>query len=511
VIRPSGNRESQLTSGHVLARNAIWNLIGNGAPLVFALVSIPVLIHSLGKDRFGVLALAWTVIGYASLFDLGLGRALTQLVAHKLALNEDEQLPSLVWTSLSLMLVLGGLGTVAVTLLAPVLVHRFLHVPTDLQEETVRAFYLLGLCVPLVVTTAGLRGLLEAHQEFGFVNGLRIPMGVYTFVGPLIVLPFSGSLVPIVATLVIGRFMALLGHIYFCMHIMPQLYETFHWSTSAAGPLLRFGGWMTISNIVSPVMVSMDRFLIGAVVSMAAVTYYATPFEVVAKFLFIPAALMAVMFPAFSTSFAKDQQRAAVLYGRCIKYLVMVLFPLTLLTICLARPALELWLGTEFARESFRVLQFLAIGVFFNGLANAPFTLLQGSGRPDLTAKLHLIELPLYLLSLWFMTLHWGIAGAAVAWTLRVLVDALVLALLCGHLVPTTIHTTRLFYTTAGIALVVFAGASYFSGFRWLGPSYLSVCLILFATATWLFALGSEERALLKYPLRFSRAAFDVE
>jgi len=74
-----------MTAGRFLARNVIWNLIGNGAPMFVAVFSIPILIHGLGKDRFGVLALAWALIGYASLFDLGLGRALTQLVARKWA------------------------------------------------------------------------------------------------------------------------------------------------------------------------------------------------------------------------------------------------------------------------------------------------------------------------------------------------------------------------------------------------------------------------------------------
>src|ERR1700731_2607195 len=94
------NPPSHLTSGRLLARNTIWNLLGNTAPMVGALICIPVLIRGLGKDRFGVLTLAWALIGYASLFDLGLGRALTQLVARKLGAGEDREVPSLAWTSL---------------------------------------------------------------------------------------------------------------------------------------------------------------------------------------------------------------------------------------------------------------------------------------------------------------------------------------------------------------------------------------------------------------------------
>ena len=71
----------KLTQGRLLARNTVWNLGGQVAPLVVAIFAIPPLIKGLGTDRFGVLTLAWVVIGYFSLFDLGLGRALTKLVA----------------------------------------------------------------------------------------------------------------------------------------------------------------------------------------------------------------------------------------------------------------------------------------------------------------------------------------------------------------------------------------------------------------------------------------------
>ena len=100
MAQPTANHNLHLTSGRLLAKNAVWNLIGNGAPLIVAVFSIPILIHGLGKDRFGVLALAWAVIGYASLFGIGLGRALLQLVAKKLGAGEEHEVPALVWTSL---------------------------------------------------------------------------------------------------------------------------------------------------------------------------------------------------------------------------------------------------------------------------------------------------------------------------------------------------------------------------------------------------------------------------
>src|SRR5437879_5769864 len=145
---------------------------------------------------------------------------------------------------------------------------------------------------------------------------------------------------------------------------------------------------------------------------------------------------MGVMFPAFSTGFAQDRERTALLFGRSVKSLFLVLFPIMLCTVALAQDSLKLWLGAEFAQHSFRVLQYLAVGVFINSLAYVPFAFLQGAGRPDLTATLHLIELPLYLGLLWWLISTRGIEGAAIAWSVRVAVDALFLFGLSRRFLP---------------------------------------------------------------------------
>jgi O-antigen/teichoic acid export membrane protein len=76
------------------------------------------------------------------------------------------------------------------------------------------------------------------------------------------------------------------------------------------------------------------------------------------------------------------------------------------------------------------VLRWLAVGVFINCFARLPFAALQAAGRPDLTAKLHLGELPVYLLALWSLTTAYGIVGTAAAWTLRIVADTLLLYLM---------------------------------------------------------------------------------
>jgi len=498
TIKIANSRRGTLTGGRLLALNTFWNLVGTGAPMLVAVVCIPVLIRGLGKDRFGVLTLAWALIGYASLLDLGLGRALTQLVAQKLATDQEQEIPRLVWTSLLLMLILGLFGTAVVCLASPWLVHHALNVPVELQKETLYLFYLMGISIPVVISTAGLRGLLEAHQRFGLTAALRVPMGVFTFAGPLLALPISKSLVPVVATLVLGRILAWGAHLILCLRVLPDLRRTVAWDRSSIGPLLRFGGWMTVSNAISPLMVTLDRFLIGALVSMAAVAYYATPYEVVTKFWLIPNALMGVMFPAFSASFARERSRTTVLFGRSLKTLFLVLFPIMLCSVALSQEGLSLWLGSDFARHSFRVFQWVAIGVFINSLAQVPFYLLLGVGRPDITAKLHFIELPLYLFSLWWLIGRYGIEGAAIAWTARVAIDAFLLfALSRPFLAPKGATNAKRMWTAllAATALLNLVLAALIHGTIAKGM-FLSGTILLFVTVMWFQVLSPEERRL---------------
>jgi O-antigen/teichoic acid export membrane protein len=491
----AGGQNLHLTSGRLLARNTIWNLLGNGAPLLVAVFSIPVLIQALGKDRFGILALAWALIGYASLFDIGLGRALTQLVARKLGSGEHHEIPRLAWTSLLLMLALGVAGAVVVAAISPWLVHRVLKIPEGLQSEVLRSFLLLALSIPAVIVTAGLRGLLEAHQRFRLVNALRIPTGVFNFLGPLLILPFSRSLVPVVGILVAGRFLGCLAHLLACFRVMPELRRAVAWHGHSAGPLLRFGGWMTVTNIIGPLMVTSDRFLIGALVSVTAVAYYATPFEVVSKLLLVPTGVVGVVFPAFSVSFANDRNRAALLYGRSVKYILLALFPITLLIVALAHNGLALWLGVDFAGHSTRVAQWLAIGVLANGLALVPISFVQGIGRPDLSAKLHLIEVPLYFAMLYWMIRTYGIEGAAIAWTARTIFDAVALFLMAKRFLPAGLPMAPKTKGLLAAALATLAVAVLPQQGS-VKSAFLILAILGFVVVTWFLVLTPEERSL---------------
>jgi O-antigen/teichoic acid export membrane protein len=464
--------------------------------MIAALVTVPLLIRGLGNERFGILTVGWVVIGYFGLFDFGLGRALTKLVAERLASSDQDGVGELIWTAIFLTFLLGVVGAAILALVTPTLVHQALKISPGLEQEAIRAFELLALSLPLVISTAGFLGVLEASQSFGVVNALRVPMGLFNYIGPLLVLPFSHSLVPVVALLVVGRLVGWIAYLIACLRVFPVLRKRVRLDWGQVVTLARFGGWMTVSNLVSPLMTHLDRFLIGALVSMAAVAYYTTPYELITRLWLVPSALMGVFFPAFAASFVQDRRHTAQLLDRGVRAIFLVLFPAALLAVTFAHDGMLLWLGKEYALRSTGVLQWLALGVFINCLAQVPFSLIQGIGRPDITGKLHLLELPVYVMSIWFFSREFGIEGVAMAWVLRVVVDTTILFAVSERLLPKSGVFPR------AVAMMVTAAAVFGVASQQHGLAAKSVFLVvvlgIFGVFAWLRLLSSAERAFVR-------------
>jgi O-antigen/teichoic acid export membrane protein len=485
----------------MLGRNTAWNVLGQVAPAIAAVFTVPILIRGLGTERFGVLTLIWLVVGYFSIFDLGLGRALTQLLAERLGRGDHRSVPALVWTALGLMGCLGVLGTAVALVVAPSVQHA-LRAPASLGVEMLHAVYLLALSIPLVVSTAGLRGVLEARQRFDLANVVRLASGVFTYVGPVLTLAFSQSLVAITLVLVAGRFVTWVAYLVLCLHELPELRNRVALDRSYVRPLLRFGGWMTVSNIVSPVLVYLDRFLIATVIGATAVAYYVTPFEIVTRLLLLPWAFSGVLFPLIASTFVQNPQRSARLFSRGMRLTFLTLFPFVLCAIAFAHEGLSLWVGESIAAHSSVVLRWLALGVFMNGVVQVPFATIQAAGRPDLTARIHLIELPLYVPTLWWMAHRWGIEGAAIAWMLRGGFDLAAQFVVAKRLLPARVASAggdaRINALVGGaFAAIAFAAAALLPGL----PSRAAVVLLVlvaFVALGWTRLLDDDERAYVR-------------
>jgi O-antigen/teichoic acid export membrane protein len=483
-------------AGRLLARNTLLNLAGQVLPAAAAIVATPILMRSIGEARFGILLLVWAAVGYFSLFDFGIGRALTHAVATRIGSRATHELSRVTWTALAMMLGLGVFGGVLVVLVTPFVTTHVLKIPVELTGEARAAFYLTAAVLPFMLLTDGFRGILEAFQDFGAATALRLPLATLSYFAPVLVLPFSRNLAVVVAALLAVRLAGSIAHAWVCIRRYEFLQGTIDTDRSLVRPLLGFGGWMTVSNIISPLMVNLDRFMIAAALTVNAVTYYATPYEAASRLWLIPAALMGVLFPAFAAVYVSDRARTVRLLDRAVRVIIAAVFPPALVLVAFAHEGMTLWIGAAFAQHSAAILQWLVAGIFVNSAAQVAYTAVQGTGRPDLTAKLHLVELPLYVAAFWILTKSFGLIGAVIAWDLRIVFDLVVLFWMAGRQLP----EARAALAKAASALVVLSGLLAIAGLMSTTTTRVAAVVggsLVFAGLCWTSLIRAPERALL--------------
>ena len=469
-----------------IGRHTLYNALGLGLPLLVALFTIPILITGLGEARFGLLTLIWAVASYFGLFDLGLGRALTLRLAATLARGQAAAGP-LVGTALALMLALGVTAGGVLAIGAPWGIDALRGVPA--RGEVLRAALWIALAMPAIILTSGLRGVLESAHAFGIVNLIRLPMGVFTFLGPLLVLWLAGPRLDLIAAVLTGgRVVACVAHAIFAARVLPRPLGLAFDRTQVL-PLATAGGWLSVSNVVSPFMGYADRFIIGILISATAVAWYATPHELVSKLWIIPGALTAVLFPAFAAQFALGGAGNQGLFARSTDALLALLIPVTAGIALFAHEGLALWVGPDFAEHSAQLLQIFAVGTLINCLAHVPFTLIQSAGAARLTALIHLAELPFFIALLWFMTARFGAVGAAVAWLVRIVVDTGLMFEMCRRLLHWPLVAV---VNPPRLALAALAGAA-FAGMALPTPA-MKLAWLLLCTGAALFGLRSALR-----------------
>ncbi len=406
-----------------IARGSIHNLIGAAAPGIVSLVTVPLYLHVIGAARYGVLAVVWVLLGYFGLFDLGLSRATANRIA-QLHAASSEQRQEVFWTACLLNAALGVLGGAILYVAGQHLLRQWVSVSEALRAEALAALPWMALAVPLATVSGVLTGTLEGRERFGILNVIQASGTIAFQTMPLLAaFVFGPQLRIIVGVAVAVRAMSVVPLVLAVQSILP-ITALPHVHRARIRELFAFGLWVTVTNVISPILSTIDRLLIGALMGARAVTYYAVPANLVNRIQIVPGALERALFPRFSKISAAESSRIRV---ESLSTLAAITTPLTIVGLLGIRPFLYLWIGPVLARQAAPVGEILLTGMWVNGLAYLPLAQLQAQGKPAVVAKFHLLEVPPFLLLVWFGVRYFGIIGAAVAWTLRVWADACLL------------------------------------------------------------------------------------
>ncbi|HAV4963191.1 TPA: flippase [Acinetobacter baumannii] len=396
-----------------LIKNSIWNLAGFVIPSILAIPGMAILTRNLTVSEYGLFMLVFALIGYISIFDFGLNRAIIRFIA----INENNLLKKekILGTSI-LVLSSIGISLLILMYLCLDLIVGVLNIEGIKNEVVQNSLIFAIISIPFFLVTQCFTGYLEGLQKFKLLNIQKTISNSLLVLLPVVFVLIESRVDYVIMGLMIGRILNLLISFFFYLRFdRIDLKIDF----SIIRDMVFFGGWITVSNIISPIMTYFDRFILSHLTNISTVGFYSVPTEIVSRMSIIHGSIAKALFPYMSSkeNISKKQY---------FKYM----FSLFLITLIFCIPffifgdvIVRLWVGEKYLGVSVDILKILLIGLIFNAMAQVPFTLIQASGFSKTTALIHLAELFPYLAIMIYMIFNYGIYGAAIAWVLRMIVD----------------------------------------------------------------------------------------
>jgi O-antigen/teichoic acid export membrane protein len=421
-----GRPAKPATSAQRLASNVVYQLGSQSLLLALSFVFSPYVVHRLGVDLYGLLILAGITTNYFAIVELGLGQATVKFLADAYARRDWNGLRLILWTSVLTYFALSAIGALGLVALTPWLT-RLLRVPRASMILTEQVLYICAAGLAVSMMGSIFSSVPRAFERFDIVSYLSVPAGVGQLAVNVLLLYFGYSIRSLVGGGVAIQTLVLVAYIGVARHLLHPLGRPV-FCRRALRELLGFGGLVSVSQVVVPVLAHVEKFIIGRVLTLSAVAFYSVPYNLVWSLTYIPGSVSGVLFPAFSRLTVEgDHGRRSQLLVRGTKYVLAAILPVAVVLAIFSRKFLAAWMGPDFAARSTGVLQVLAFAVVVNSVSDPAYQALQAMGRPGIPAAFNILEVFIHVPLCFFLIGRYGVLGGAIAWAVRVSLNSLLL------------------------------------------------------------------------------------
>lgn len=406
-----------------LARTTLASLIADAVLALSSLAAIPYMVGHLGVEQYGIFALITVLAGQLVGLHLGIGWAATRRLAETRTRGgpgaREATLRAVLLLSLGASLLVAAAFAVVATL-AWTRAFRGSAEVLRAALATVPAGVVIAAMQPAL---HGIHGILYGEERFLLVVGLRLVHGVGRVGAAVAAVALGGGVVATLwsqAALDLLVVLAAVAAIAVKTGARP--------ATSLAGEarvLLLLGVPFAVAGVFAALLADVEKLAIGMARSVEDFTYYSVPFNVTLRLGVFAVALASVLAARLSSLKAAEDMAGAAALARRARRISLAGMALVVAPVVAVVPELlRLWVGADFAARSTLLTRILLVALLPRTLAYITESVLRATARPVTFTILYALELPLHLVAVYLLVRGWGVQGAAVAWLLRVAVDA---------------------------------------------------------------------------------------
>jgi O-antigen/teichoic acid export membrane protein len=497
-----------------VVKGSIWTLAGQMLPMFASLATTPIVIRLLGSENYGVLLLVGLIPNYFSFADFGMGMASTKFASEEYARGDFEAEARAVRSAAVIAFVCSCLFALPIAVFAWLIITQ-LNVPENLQWQA--AWGLRMACGTFVVSI--LSNVVNTPQ----LSRLRMDLNaainaaskVAASVGTVIVLYAGGGILGAAAFALVVATLGFVAHILVSGHLLRDFFGI-SLDRRIIRPMLRFGFGLSIAGIAAIFLINLEKLLVTRLISVQSLAYYSIAYTFANMAAMFSWAMVQSLIPAFSQLSTPDRQdQFNALFSRSIKLSIIWLLPTLMLLFVIARPFFTIWAGPDFGQESPGPFYILLAGLLFNIVAYVPYSSLVASGRTGLIAKIHSAELIPYAICAALLISYFGIIGAALAWSLRVIFDSAIFLWFARSVVGVHIEHRRTAVVSAFGLLVLSPSvlvAAFYNNYSPLLAITIPVSIALYLLIVWRYFVDEDERRwfVAKLPLQVRSLAVRI-
>lgn len=427
----------------MLLRNSLWNLAGVALPSIVALATVPVMIHGLGLEGFGIVTLIGSVVGYFGVLDVNLSSGAIKFLSQYHTQRDGERFSQTFWFGAAFYGVLGLLGGAAILLCAPLALEHLFRVSDAARADTLLALKIAALGFMLSQLQNYLLIVPQALQRYDRSAQGEILFGITGNLAAAAAAAFGAGIAGVIAARVtvnalnIVWLLGLLGRL--ALPLRPALP-----SRDVMRSLTHFSAYAYLSRLATLFHQHGDKLIIGTLAGPIALAFYTVPTQLAGRILGLSFRLSSVIYPRVSALAASGEQaQLRSMYldaSRLLTYLNLSVLGVIVLG---GDEFLRRWVGAEFVATGYPVLVLITLALMADSLTNIPSLITDGLGQPRITGRFALVRGVVGLLLVFLGTRAAGIEGAATAHlAASLLMTSLFLVFVHGRTVPVSFADT---------------------------------------------------------------------
>ena len=413
----------QIDAGGPMGRRLVASLAAKAWSALISIATIPIYVHFLGPEGYGLVGLFALVLTLGLLIDFGLSATLTRELARAGDVASASHYPRDLLRSFEVAYWVGAAVFGAVVAAGAVLLVDAIDRSGIPAETATAAVALMGLAVIFQLPLSLYSGALLGRHRQVTLAVTTIVMYTLRGGGAVVVLAlWSPTIVAFFVWQVVaaGLHTALVGWLAWRSLPRAALAPRPRASMSLIRPLWRFAGGMAGIGVLSVALTQVDKLVLVQLVSIAEFGYYAIANVAASVLVFVVSPLFSVAFPSLSGLAASDDPAAVGARYRSVSEVTTVLVaPAAAVLAVFSEEIVTLWLREPATVEQVApLLGILAIGYGIQAVGACPYALQVAHGWTRLALVSNLVALVVQVPLVIALVVAYGPTGAAVAWAL---------------------------------------------------------------------------------------------